>query len=86
MSLIIDEVLQQVEELRVGDTQSFITAHILMLSVHIKALACHCECLGMNAENSMAVCEDKTIPYADEAYSHVMQKWELIDKEGKPII
>jgi hypothetical protein len=32
------------------------------------------------------VCEDKTIPYADEAYSHVMQKWELIDKEGKPII
>lgn len=84
--MIIDDVLKQVEELRIGDEQSFITAYILMLSVHTKALACHCECLGMNAENSMAVCENRDVPYNDESYSEVMRKWELIDKQGKPII
>jgi len=61
-------------------------AHGKMLKLHADALACHCECLGMNAENSLAVCENRIIPYSDDDYSAVMKKWELIDDEGKPII
>lgn len=61
-------------------------SHEYMLSVHSKAIACHCECLGMNAENSNAVCEGRRPPYADVHYMTVMQKWGLIDKDCKPII
>ena len=55
-------------------------------TIHSRALACHCECLGMNAENAMACCGNYTPPYSDKHYYECMQKWELINEEGKPII
>jgi len=61
-------------------------AHIQMLGLHARALACHCECLGMNAENSMAVCGNYPPPYNDAAYYSVMQKWGLINEKGEPTI
>ena len=84
--MIIDEVLEQVKELQLGETQATVTAHIALLAIHIKALACHCECLGMNAENSLAVCRDKTPPYNVDSYDTVMQKWGLTNEKGEPII
>lgn len=53
------------------------------LRLHTRALACHCECLGMNAENCIAVTAGTPVPHGEMAYQHIMQKWELIDDEGK---
>ena len=58
--------------------------HGEMMKLHTRAIACHCECLGMNAENSLAVCNNHTPPYNDISYDQVMQKWGLIDKQGNP--
>ena len=60
--------------------------HGQLMTLHTSALACHCECLGMNAENCIAACNNSTIPYGDKAYLEVMQKWGLIDGEEKVII
>jgi len=61
-------------------------AHIKLMEIHARALACHCECLGMNAENSLAIYLGKTVPHSEDCYLITMQKWKLIDKEGKPTI
>jgi len=64
-----------------------LTADVLMQEIHARALACHCECLGMNAENSFAVSIGAaTIPYNDSHYRSVMQKWGLMNEKGEPII
>ena len=52
--------------------------------LHAKALACHCECLGFNAANMVAAMADVRVPYPEEAYFQAMQKWGLVDKNGKP--
>jgi hypothetical protein len=54
--------------------------------IHARALACHCECLGMNAENCVAMCEDRKAPYNGEAYHAIIQKWGLIDEKGNSTI
>jgi hypothetical protein len=61
-------------------------AQMNIYDMSARATACHCECLGMNAENSMAACNGQTPPYSDQAYHEVMQKWGLIDKNGEPLI
>jgi len=55
-------------------------------TIHSKALACHCECLAMNAENCYAACRSSRPPYRDAEYYAVMQKWGLINEEGEPLI
>ena len=61
-------------------------AQMQLHDIHARAIACHCECMGMNAENSMAVCANKSIPYADDAYLQTMQKWGLVNEKGEPTI
>jgi len=61
-------------------------AHGELMKTHTKALACHCECLGMDAENSLAICQDRSIPYADRNYFQIMYKWGLTDEKGESII
>ena len=61
-------------------------AQMQIHELHARAIACHCECLGMNAENSIAVCKGQEPPYCDEDYSHIMYKWNLTDIDGKIII
>ena len=72
-------------ELR-GLAEDFDEMYRSTMETHIRALACHCECLGMNAENSFAACIGKQIPYSDDSYIATMQKWGLIDEEGNPTI
>jgi len=57
-----------------------------ILDLHSRALACHCECLGMNAENSWAVCANTTPPYSMQHYQNAMLKWGLTNEKGEPII
>ena len=66
--------------------QTIFKAHENVMKLHLRALACHCECLGMNAENSFAICLGKQIPYNDDSYLAALQKWGLINEKGKPII
>ena len=71
-----------VEEIAKAKEEPFVK----IFDLHIRALSCHCECLGMNAENCIAACGEGKIPFNNDVYKRTMQKWELIDKEGKPII
>ena len=62
-------------------------ASMKIYDLHARAIACHCECMGMNAENAIASCAgSESIPYNDEAFLIVMEKWGLVDKKGIPII
>ena len=54
--------------------------------IHSRAIACHCECLGMNAEDTIAACAGTTIPYSDADYKSAMFRWGLVDESNKPII
>ena len=63
-----------------------LSAHNQLLEIHARALACHCECLGMNAENSYACCVGNSIPYGNDSYIQVMKKWGLINEKSEPII
>ena len=57
-----------------------------IMKLHVRALACHCECLGMNAENAIAVCGDTQPPFDHNAYCMTMAKWGLTNEKGEPII
>lgn len=69
-----------------GLAEDFDEAYKSTMETYIRALACHCECLGMNAENSFAICLGKQIPYNDDNYLAALRKWELIDEKGNPTI
>jgi hypothetical protein len=60
--------------------------HATCLNNHAHALAAHCECLAMNAENCMAASIGNQIPYTDMHYFKVMEKWKLINEKGEPLI
>ena len=61
-------------------------AQMQIHELHARAIACHCECLGMNAENSIAACKGQELLNNDINYQFVMNKWGLTDKDGKVII
>lgn len=73
--LIKEEVIKAKEE-----------SFVKVFDLHIRALSCHCECLGMNAQNCYAVNLGKEPPYRDIDYIETMKKWDLVNDEGKPII
>ena len=61
-------------------------ASMKIYDLHARAIGCHCECMGMNAENASASCAGIEVPYSDAFFRSAMEKWKLIDKEGNPII
>lgn len=84
--MIINQILAEIENIGEGNMEGVIIAHTALLAVHIKALACHCECLGMNAENTHAICNNTRPPYDNLSYLSTMRKWELVDERGEVII
>lgn len=90
----VDKVLQDADfNLETEESIGSVTIKIAEIAIdhfrtiHSKALGCHCECLGMNAENCIASCKgDTKVPFNKDEYKKVMTKWELIDKKGNPII
>jgi hypothetical protein len=69
-----------------GSNKDVKEVHGQLLHLHIKALACHCECLGMNAENMWAAIANANPVYRSEHYYQIMKKWGLSDEKGKPTI
>lgn len=47
-----------------------------MYDIHARAIACHCECLGMDRDSGMTESE----------YKEILIKWKLMDKEGNTLI
>jgi len=70
------------EEVAKAKEDSFIK----IFNLHVRALSCHCECLGMNAENALAICRNQVPPYDDTNYSIVLHKWGLTNEKGEPTI
>lgn len=54
--------------------------------VHARALAAHCECLGMNAEDCAAIIIGSAPPFTNADYAKVLEKWKLINDKGEPLI
>lgn len=65
--------------------QATFKTHEDVMRLHLRAIACHCECLGMNAENCVAACAGTAVPYPEFAYQASLLKWGLTDEEGKLI-
>ena len=61
-------------------------AQMKIHDLHARAIACHCECRGMNAENTIAVYQGNRTPYSSAKYFEVMEKWGLANEKGEPII
>jgi|GEM_PF-6272218 len=60
--------------------------HGHLMTLHTRALACHCECLGMNAENVQRMILNQSPAYSDDAYLATMAKWGLVTEKGEPKI
>lgn len=60
--------------------------HGQLMILHTRALACHCECLGMNSENCQRVSLGQSVAYPDDAYLDCLRKWGLVTEEFKPNI
>jgi len=82
----LQKIVEEAANAEPGDMQATMTAHIAVTYFNIRAMACHCECLGMNGENCAAACADRTPPYQDVHYMQTMQKWGLITEKGEPIV
>ena len=86
---IIKETEQMIKEWGYDENRTAMlnqAAHIQLLELHARALACHCECLGMNAENCRAAMLNQPTPYSDDSYLSCMNKWGLINEKGDCLI
>ena len=63
-----------------------LSMHSQLLELHARALACHCECLGMNAENCQRAMLGQSPAYSDDSYLVCMTKWGLMNEKGEPTI
>ena len=61
-------------------------AQMKIHDLHARVIACHCECLGMNAENMLSAINGSIAPFGQEFYLTVMQKWGMVDEKGEVII
>jgi hypothetical protein len=59
---------------------------IRALQIHSRAIAAHCECLAMNAENMWAAILNENPKFLQKDYKALMRKWELISEDGEPSI
>jgi hypothetical protein len=60
--------------------------HSQLLEIHARALAAHCECLAMNADNCVSASLGAKIQYTEVDYYKVLKKWSIIDEKGQPLI
>ena len=61
-------------------------AQMEIYDIHARATGCHCECMGMNADNCNAATNGLPVPYDQSMFHEVMTKWGIVDTDGKPII
>lgn len=77
---------QYIEMYMSADIKVAMLEHSMDLRQHSKALAAHCECMAMNAENCIAAIVNATPAYDERQFCKVLEKWGIIDSEGKPLI
>ena len=65
-------------------TLNALKSHKLMMGLHYQVLACHCECMGMMAENQVSPYEKAL--YGMEDFKTSMIKYGILDKNGKVMI
>jgi hypothetical protein len=65
---------------------TIVQEHNATMDRHARVMACHCECLAMNAENMWAAIANKSPVYLEGDYWLRMLKWEIIDENNNPII
>jgi len=89
----IQEYLDDADRKKLSDMAEWLSAQELaelaieyFRSIHSSALAAHCECLGMNAENMWAAIANSNPVYTSKHYFEMMQKWGLVDEKGEPLI
>jgi hypothetical protein len=60
--------------------------HAACLNNHAHALAAHCECLALAANNSMFEKQGYDTPNGYHSFRGVLQKWGIINEKGEPLI
>ena len=75
-------------EMYLGEqTSKAMQEHEEVLRTHAHALAAHCGCMAMNAENMIAaIAAAPSCPHPEAHYVDVMVKWGLINDKGEPLI
>lgn len=63
-----------------------LNAHTDLMKLHFKALACHCEVMGMMSENMLCACEGSKPVYGMLHFVGTMTKWGLTNEKGEPVI
>ena len=61
-------------------------ANMKITDMHSRALACHCECMGMEIENGFALASDQKLIHSYKKFKIVMAKWGMTDENNQPII
>ena len=62
-------------------------AQMEIYDIHSRAIACHCECMGMDIENGFAISEGrKKPPFGQQEFNSILIKWGLINEGNNPII
>jgi len=61
-------------------------AQMQIHELHARTIACHCECMGIAAENIVNIGSGGYAACGAADFQFVMNKWGLTDKEGKVII
>ena len=54
--------------------------------LHARSIACHCESMGMMSENMIRSIEGQKAIYGDNHFLDTLIKWNIVDKESKPLI
>lgn len=61
-------------------TLDALKSHKTMMGLHYQVLACHCECMGMDAENHLSPSDPR---YVMEDFKKSMMRYGILDKNGK---
>jgi hypothetical protein len=68
------------------DSMLALRTHTDMMKLHYKAVACHCEVMGMMSENMLSACTGVQPLFGHLHFKEVMFRWGMIDDKGNPII
>ena len=55
-----------------------------LMELHVRALCAHAECLGLNSTNFWYIITEQAPQYGTRDFGEVLQKWGLVNEEGRP--
>ena len=57
-----------------------------IINLNDRAIACQCECLGMNAENFLNISFSTPPTFKREHFNKIMQKYGILNEKGECIL